>query len=190
MILPITQEVPIEPLYQTAIVETIEIATPKQTEPQPELSAEEQLKQDIENNVNNCNTDTHWISAEDASCLPKRTQTVNVSTQRQNTARGAVNTSSSPSLSWWASGNCTWYVASQRPVGYWNDASSWLWQAQRDGWATGTTPQVGAIAWEPNHVSLVIAVNGSNITVSEMNYKGYGVVSTRTAPASQFKFIY
>jgi LysM repeat protein len=117
-------------------------------------------------------------------------ETPNIPTQRQNAAVGAVRGSNSPPAGWFPVHQCTWFVWSQRPTGYWNNASEWLWQAQRDGWATGTTPQVGAIAWESNHVSLVIAVDGDMVTVREANYKGYGIISTRTAPASQFRYIY
>lgn len=96
----------------------------------------------------------------------------------------------SPPLSWWGRGQCTFHVASKRSVGHWNNASAWLSQARRDGWATGSTPQVGAIAWESNHVAYVESISGDMVTVSEMNYRGVGVVSTRTVPASQFQYIY
>lgn len=107
----------------------------------------------------------------------------------ENTPQTIKNSSNAPS-GWYQYGWCTWFIWTQRPVGQWNNASQWLRQAQRDGWSTGSTPQVGAIAWESNHVSLVIAVNGDSVTVRESNYIGFGVISERTAPASQFKYIY
>lgn len=190
MILPTTQEVPIEPLYQTAIVETIEIATPKQTPEEPQITPEDKLKQDIKNNINNCNTDTHWISAEDASCLPKRTQTVNVSTQRQNTARGAVNTPGNT----YSYGYCTHYVKEQLP---WvpnglGNAVEWI-----NGLSSTANPKVGMVAWQGGwvgggygHVAVVTAVNGDAVTVSEKNYAGWNIVSTRTVHVSEFTYLY
>jgi len=154
--------------------------------PEPVITPEEQLELDIKNNVNNCDEALYWISAENATCLPKRVQTTNRTTTTRNTARGTIRASNG----WYPYGQCTYYVWSRRPVGQWNNASEWLWQARRDGWATGSTPRVGAIAWEPGHVSLVTAVNGNTVTVSEMNWVGLGVVSTRTKPASSFQYIY
>lgn len=154
-------------------------------EQEPEIPppVEYTIEEKIKLNVNNCNTDIQYIRADDATCLDKPVYTPN---RTQNTARGSENAPQG----WYPYGQCTYYVATQRAVGQWNNASSWLRQAQADGWATGSTPVVGAIAWEPNHVSLVIAVNGDSVTVREMNYVGFGVVSTRTAPATQFKYIY
>lgn len=85
-------------------------------------------------------------------------------------------------------GWCTYYVASKRYVpGGWGNASSWLSSAQRSGYATGSAPAVGAIvvtseSWM-GHVAYVESVSGNMITVSEMNYKGWGLVSRRTIPA-------
>ena len=148
------------------------------------------IEEKIRDNHYNCNEDTQYIRADNAQCLDKPVQRT---TTAQNPARGAVNGSQSTSRApsgWYPYGQCTYYVSTQRSVGQWNNASEWLWQAKRDGWATGSTPQVGAIAWESNHVSLVVAVNGNNVTVREMNYAGWGVISTRTAPASSFQYIY
>lgn len=138
-----------------------------------------------QDNPNNCDQETQWIAAESPFyCIPKKyaTWTKKASTQPQN--------GSKPPSGWFPYGQCTYLVWSQRSVGFWNDASDWYWQAQRDGWSTGSTPQVGAIAWQYGHVALVTAVNGDTITIKEMNYKGLGVVSSRTVPASSFKYIY
>ncbi|MDP4038508.1 MAG: LysM peptidoglycan-binding domain-containing protein [bacterium] len=94
-------------------------------------------------------------------------------------------------------GYCTWYVASRRAVpSNWGNAISWYNVAQRSGYGTGSTPRVGAIAWErKNHVAYVESVNGDgSVTVSEMNYGGggggWGKRSYRTTSASQFLYIY
>jgi len=82
-------------------------------------------------------------------------------------------------------GQCTWYVAERRGDVTWNgNAREWLWNAQAQGRATGRIPAVGAImvtneSWY-GHVTYVEAVNGDSVTISEMNYLGVGIESTRT----------
>lgn len=83
-------------------------------------------------------------------------------------------------------GFCTWYVAEKRPdvPNQWGNAGNWLNSAQNSGWPTGTSPAVGAIivtreSWV-GHVGYVEKVEGNSITISEMNYKGWGTTNTRT----------
>jgi len=80
-------------------------------------------------------------------------------------------------------GWCTWYVASRRYVPWNGDAHSWFYNAQAYGYATGRTPVPGAImvTWESwwGHVAYVESVRGSCWTVSEMNYRGFGIVDYR-----------
>jgi len=91
-------------------------------------------------------------------------------------------------------GQCTWYVASKRPVpGNWGNAISWYYNAQRSGYSTGSAPSTGAIGWERNnHVVYVESVNGDGtVTISEMNWGGRpGVLHYRTEPAGRFLYIY
>jgi len=99
---------------------------------------------------------------------------------------------SANSYSW---GQCVWYVATRRAVPMWGNANQWLANARAAGWATGNVPRVGAIAWTgkgyAGHVAIVEAVNGSQVTVSDMNYAGVGVVTTRLTSASEWGgFIY
>lgn len=98
---------------------------------------------------------------------------------------------SSNSYSW---GQCVWYVATRRAVPMWGNANQWLANARAAGWATGNVPRVGAIAWTgrgyAGHVAIVEAVNGSQVTVSDMNYAGVGVVTTRLTSASEWVYIY
>ena len=84
-----------------------------------------------------------------------------------------------------AYGYCTWYVASRRPVPWTGDAWAWFGGAQAMGFPTGQSPQPGAImvTWESwvGHVAYVEQVNADGSwVVSEMNYKGWGIISTRT----------
>lgn len=91
-------------------------------------------------------------------------------------------------------GYCTWYVKNRRPdiPNQLGNAYSWYSGAVRAGFATGALPRVGAVATERgNHVAYVEAVNADgSVTVSEMNYQGWGVRSSRTVPASTFNYIY
>jgi len=82
-------------------------------------------------------------------------------------------------------GWCTWYAAYRRNIPpNWGNAGQWLSAARRSGYATGSLPQPGAIivtseSWF-GHVGYVEEVNGDMVTISEMNYQGWGVVSRRT----------
>lgn len=92
-------------------------------------------------------------------------------------------------------GHCTYYVAGKRPVPPgWGHAKHWYGRANAAGFATGTEPSVGAIAWTSagyyGHVALVEAVEGPMVLVSEMNYTGWNKISRRWVPASTFKYIY
>lgn len=90
-------------------------------------------------------------------------------------------------------GQCTWYVKNKRPdlPNMLGNGGQWSASASARGYATGSTPRVGAVAEQPGHVAYVEAVNGSMVTVSEMNYAGgIGQVHTRTVPASTFYYIY
>lgn len=93
-------------------------------------------------------------------------------------------------------GYCTYYVATKRAVGSnWGNAKNWLNSARSAGYSTGSAPAVGAIgvtseSWW-GHVTYVEAVDGDSVTISEMNYAGWGVVNRRTVSASHFRgFIY
>jgi surface antigen len=148
-----------------------------------ELSLEEK----IASNYYQCDESVEWIRADTAECLAKRVVTARTT---RNVTVGARNKSSGASSDWYAYGYCTWYVAGRRPVGQWNDASAWKSQAKADGWTVSAIPVVGAIAWQSGHVAYVESINGSNVTVSEMNYKGWNIISSRTVPASTFTYIY
>jgi surface antigen len=96
----------------------------------------------------------------------------------------------------YALGYCTYYVASRRAVpSNWGNANTWYYNAQASGFAVGSVPVPGAIAWTGagyfGHVAYVESVSGGMVTVSEMNFNGgWNRVSWRTAPASSFRYIY
>jgi surface antigen len=84
-------------------------------------------------------------------------------------------------------GYCTWYVASKVYVPWSGHAKSWLYNARAYGYKTGKTPVAGSIVvttenrWY-GHVAYVEAVHGNTITISEMNYVGWGRKSVRVLP--------
>ena len=176
----------LNPLITVVIQQEVE--PPKPTEPLYTL--EEQLQIDIDTNVNNC--EPTRIRADNAECLPEPVYTPKTVQRTANTIKNVSKSrSGSPPLSWWGNGQCTQWVASQRSVGHWNNARSWTWQAQRDGWSTGSTPVAGAIGQKNNHVVYVESVNSNGtFNLSEMNYQTAGVVTHRTVSSSGWSFIY
>lgn len=81
-------------------------------------------------------------------------------------------------------GYCTWYVAQKRYVPWGGNAGTWLYNSRAFGYKTGKTPSVGSIVVTTEnryygHVALVEKVTKDAITVSEMNYTGWGKKSVR-----------
>jgi surface antigen len=72
-------------------------------------------------------------------------------------------------------------------------AYAWKREWESKGWPTGTTPQVGAVAWVPggNHVAYVSGIlSDGSVVVEEYNYavdKGYG---QRVIPANSVYYLY
>lgn len=94
-------------------------------------------------------------------------------------------------------GYCTWYAYNRRaelgrPVGsFWGNAITWSRYAAASGYLVNNTPAVGAVLQSGGyggygHVAVVesLGADGS-VTVSEMNYAGWNVISTRTLSAAQ-----
>jgi len=89
-------------------------------------------------------------------------------------------------------GWCTDYAWSRRPDlqgTVRGNAGTWYNNAKANGLAVGQTPQEGAVVvtgesgW--GHVGVVESVNSDgSYTISEQNYKGFGVVSQRKMPAN------
>lgn len=104
----------------------------------------------------------------------------------------ATSTSGNTAGNTYAPRYCTWWAKQMRPdlPNMMGDARFWVSSARAHGFATGSTPRIGAIGQQGNHVVYIVAVNGNMVTTSEMNYKGLGIVSSRTVPASTFVYIY
>lgn len=82
-------------------------------------------------------------------------------------------------------GQCTWWVSQKRYIPWRGNAGEWLYSAKLYGYQTGKTPKVGAIMVttenpQYGHVAYVEKVSGDTITVSEMNFVGWGKISRRT----------
>ncbi len=88
-------------------------------------------------------------------------------------------------------GWCTWYVSTRRYVPWMGNAIEWYRNAAAMGFPEGATPRAGAImvtresGW--GHVAYVESVDpdGKGWTVSEMNFRGFGVTSTRHISAGR-----
>jgi surface antigen len=90
-------------------------------------------------------------------------------------------------------GYCTFYAKSRRPdlPNNLGNADTWVARAAAQGLPTGSAPRAGAIGQQGMHVVYVESVNSNGtVTISEMNFNGWGVVSSRTVPASTFMYIY
>lgn len=93
-------------------------------------------------------------------------------------------------------GYCTWYAKSRRPdlpTGLGN-ANTWYSRANSMGLPTGDIPAIGAVATTTRgslgHVGIVDGINGSQVLISEMNVRGWSVMSQAWYPATDYLYIY
>jgi peptidoglycan DL-endopeptidase LytE len=91
-------------------------------------------------------------------------------------------------------GWCTWYVSTRFNVTWIGDAYQWYGNAQAQGYPVGATPQAGSImvTWESGlgHVAYVESVNpDGSWTVSEANYRGFGITDQRLIKPGQVPLI-
>lgn len=127
---------------------------------------------------------------------PARTTNSSTATVNSRVASRPAQSSSqrgSSSGNRYVAGYCTWYVKNRRPdlPNDLGNAITWVSRAAAQGIPTGSTPRVGAVGQQGNHVVYVESVNSDGtVTVSEMNWRGLYVQSTRTVPASSFRYIY
>ncbi|HVQ44964.1 MAG TPA: CHAP domain-containing protein [Candidatus Saccharimonadia bacterium] len=80
------------------------------------------------------------------------------------------------------------------PVYAWGNANQWDDGARNAGYRVDSSPEVGAVAQTDagyfGHVTVVEAIQGSNVIVSEMNYDGDGHFRYGSYPATYFKYIH
>lgn len=111
----------------------------------------------------------------------------------QNKPRSSGAGLSSSSGNKYIAGYCTWYVKNRRPdlPNNLGNANTWVMRALSQGLSTGSSPRVGAVGQQGMHVVVVDRVNSDGtVLVSEMNYQGFNVISSRTVAASNFQYIY
>ncbi|UXR69999.1 CHAP domain-containing protein [Staphylococcus sp. IVB6246] len=98
-------------------------------------------------------------------------------------------------------GQCTAYIYEQRvkrhlPISRnWGHAKFWLFHAQQEGYTISKYPRVNAILVSQQgtygHVAIVEACDQNKIHISEMNWKGQGIISHRVIPYSDdYQYIY
>ncbi len=90
-------------------------------------------------------------------------------------------------------GYCTWYAKDRRPdlPNSLGNADTWVARAQTLGIPTSSAPRAGAIGQQGMHVVYVESVNSDGtVTISEMNYQGPYITSSRTVAAGNFMYIY
>lgn len=193
MIFPFIGDAPIVPEPIQIVLEakqTREIEEPAVRE----LTVEEK----IATNYYECDESIEYIRADNAQCLPKpvqrvqRVQTPTTPSQSQTTVRRAVDASNT-----YVWGNCTWFIkntVSWIPNGLGN-ANQWDNRARAMGFTVNSTPQVGSVGVDNSgyygHVVQITGVNSDGtVNLVEMNYSGLGVITHRTAPATNFVYIH
>lgn len=114
---------------------------------------------------------------------------------KQTVRVAAVSTLSSGTSHRFPYGYCTYYVSQRRSIPWSGNAITWLSGARAYGYATGDEPKVGAIVVTSEggytgHVGMVDAVNeDGTILITEMNYNGWGVISSRTVPTTYSRIL-
>lgn len=165
--------------------ETLNLITEKK--PAIVKVVEPTLEEKIKKNYYKCKEEVEWIRADNGRCLAKQPQHT---TKAQKPVRRAENASGNG----YEPGQCVWYVKNKRPdlPNNWGNASSWLGNAQAQGWPTGSTPVVGSVGWTPTHVVFIEAVNSDGtVTYSDMNGRFVAwEVGSGTKPASYYQYIY
>jgi surface antigen len=127
---------------------------------------------------------------------PHATTTPSRSVSAQQTQKKSTTRPTNTAGNGYVYGYCTWHVKNLRPdlPNSLGNANTWVARASALGFSTGSTPRVGAVAQATTgymHVAYVTAVHkDGTITVSEMNYRGWGTVNSRTTSASAFTYIY
>jgi len=134
------------------------------------------------------------VTEEEKPKVQRRTNLRKASSSRAPESGLSSKITNEPVANRFPFGYCTYYVAQKRPIPWRGNAITWLSGARAFGFATGETPQVGAIVvttegGATGHVAMVDAVAGDQMTISEMNFRGFGVISSRTIPISYSRII-
>ena len=137
--------------------------------------------------------------------LPENERPGYAAPRSRSTTSGSRNWLTASVGNRYAAGNCTWYAYERRlqlgrPIGsFWGHAKAWSDSARAAGLVVNNVPAPGAIiqnvwgGYGYGHVGIVERVDGQNIYVSDMNYAGYNIISSRIVPlaeAGRYNFIH
>ncbi len=96
--------------------------------------------------------------------------------------------SSTTRVTTFAAGYCTDYVARRVTVTWRGNAGRWAANASAQGYLVDKNPVVGGILVtresRVGHVAYIEIVNGTKVTISEWNYAGQYILTTRTLDIS------
>lgn len=97
---------------------------------------------------------------------------------------GRVTVQPTPGGHIFAKGHCTYYVASRMFIPWGGNAKNWPENSRKYGARLGSVPIAGSIVVTTSspwgHVAIVEEVfNDGTFTITEMNYKGIGIISQR-----------
>jgi surface antigen len=111
-------------------------------------------------------------------------QTQGVNRENQNIVKTYVASSVPEGHGNFEWGWCTYYAQQQRPDRKFSgNAGDWI------AYANSNTPSVGAVGVTVGgygHVVIIRQVDGDRVFVEEMNYEGFGVISSRWTSSSEF----
>lgn len=90
-------------------------------------------------------------------------------------------------------GYCTWYVATRVKVTWGGNAERWPANARAQGYLVDKNPTAGSIVETGEspigHVAYVEKIDGDKIHITEMNYKGFNIKSSRVISKSQIRSV-
>lgn len=168
------------------------LQTLNETPPPIVKVVETTLEDKIKSNFYKCDSNLQWIRADNAQCLNKQKVVIPSSLERKP-ARSVQNSSVSTPGNGYTPNNCTWYAKSRRldlPNNL-GDSINWVYNASKQGFATGSVPRAGAIGQQGMHVVYIESINSDGtVYLSEMNFDYNGGFRYRTANSSDFTYIY
>ena len=159
-------------------------AKPPELSPLIQIVIEQKIEQPIieppktwRDNPNGC-TDNQWIALESPFYCIEKPKPKQPSFSTQKPSQQPQNQSGNT----YSYGYCTAYVKNKLSwvQNGWGDARFWISNARQAGFTVSSTPIVGSVATKGNHVAVVESISGDQITISEANYQGWNVVSSRT----------
>ena len=173
-------EIPIDASNEENVSEEIpnnETVTPSNDETVQDVVPETKVEEQPVENITVSEPEQPAPVVEEPPTAPQPESVVETSSvQLETPQRPQYNTDASS----YPVGQCTWGVKTVAPwVGdYWGNGGQWAASAARDGFRTGKTPQVGAVAsWDDGgygHVAYVTDVDPATgyVKVVEANYNG------------------